>query len=288
MTEPRSTTVTLVGQAFFASLGIAALLTVAAPSVWSADDSRPEPPEMVTDRPDATESAVVVPRGYFQFELGWSHAEFDDQGIEAVADSFPELLVRIGLSRRVELRLGFDGYEWEEARLFGSETERREGIKDTSLGVKVGLFEEKGARPQMAVMGTLNFPTGAEEFTDSRALPALRVAFSNTLTERLSLGYNVGALLLTEEEADGTKRTSANAIWSVSLGIGITERLSGFVEALGTPVLDALGSSRSAFDGGLVYLVRPNVQLDLFGGTAISGDGPDWFAGLGVSFRLPR
>jgi hypothetical protein len=264
------------------------MLIVAAPAVAAADDSRPEPPEMVTDRPDATESAVVVPRGYFQFELGWTHSESDSEGEEIAADSFPQLLARIGLSRRIELRLGFDGYEWEETDLSGDEIDSREGVKDTSIGVKVGLFEEKGARPQMALLGTLNFPTGAEEFTESRLLPELRMAFSNTLTERLSLGYNVGAFWFTEEEENGTERTSANAIWSVSLGIGITERLTGFVEALGNPVLSALGSSSAAVDGGLTYLVRPNVQLDLYGGSGLSGDAPDWFVGLGVSFRVPR
>jgi hypothetical protein len=288
MIESRSWSFGSAGQTLAASIGIAAVLIGAAPAMSAPDDSRPEPPEMVTDRPDATESAVVVPRGYYQFELGWTHSEYEDEGIKDVVDSFPELLVRIGLSRRVELRAGFDGYEWEEVGSSGTEIESREGITDTNLGVKVGLFEEKGALPQMAVLATLNFPTGAEEFTESRVLPELRMAFSNTLTERLSLGYNVGAFWFKEERADGTETTSSSAIWSVSLGVGITEWLSGYVEALGNPVLSALGSTSSAVDGGLTYLVRPNIQLDLAGGTGISGDAPDWFAGLGVSFRVPR
>jgi hypothetical protein len=270
------------------ALVVAPVLIVAAPAVSAADDSRPQPPEMVTDRPDATESAVVVPRGHFQFELGYSHSELDFEGILGSTDSFPEVLVRIGLSQSLELRAGFDGYGWDEESVSGTESASSEGVKDTSLGVKVGLFEEKGARPQMAVLATLNFPTGAEEFTESRLLPELRMAFANTLTERLSLGYNVGAFWFGEEQEDGTERTSASAIWSVSLGIGITERLGGFVEAFGNPVLSALGSSSAAVDGGLTYLVRPNVQLDLYGGSGVSGDAPDWFAGLGISFRVPR
>jgi hypothetical protein len=55
-----------------------------------------------------------------------------------------------------------------------------------------------------------------------------------------------------------------------------------------SPVLSGLGSSSSSLDGGLTYRVRPNLQLDGFAGTGLSGDAPDWFAGLGISFRLPR
>ena len=41
-------------------------------------------------------------------------------------------------------------------------------------------------------------------------------------------------------------------------------------------------------DGGLTYLPHPRVQLDLAVGAGIDDDAPDWFAGVGVSFRVPR
>ena len=256
------------------------------PAPCAEDDAKGEPPELVTDRPDATESASVVPRGYFQFELGWTHASFDNDGTETAADSFPETLVRIGLSRRVELRVGFDGYQWDdESRPGGSGTD---GFNDTSLGVKIGLVEERGARPQIAVLAGFSLPSGTEEFTDGRVVPAFSFAFANTLTERLSLGYNLGAFVLTEEDDSGDKTTSFQGLWTVALGIGITDRWGAFIECFGNPVISALGSSSSSFDGGFTYLVRPNVQLDLFGGFGLSGDAPEWFAGLGVSFRVPR
>ena len=66
-------------------------LILVATAALAADDARPEPPELITDRPDATESAAVVTRGYVQVEMGWTHAVFDVNDVETVADSLPEL-----------------------------------------------------------------------------------------------------------------------------------------------------------------------------------------------------
>jgi hypothetical protein len=59
-------------------------------------------PELESDRPDFTESAVVVPGGSVQLEGGgtWLHG---DGGRDLL--SGPELLLRWGVSRSVELRL---------------------------------------------------------------------------------------------------------------------------------------------------------------------------------------
>ncbi len=47
------------------------------------------------------------------------------------------------------------------------------------------------------------------------------------------------------------------------------------------------GPTETALDGGVTYLLKPNVQLDLYVGAGISDAAPDWLAGAGVSFRLP-
>jgi hypothetical protein len=140
----------------------------------------------------------------------------------------------------------------------------------------------------MAFIGGVSIPSGAEELTDSRVVPGFAFAFAHTLTERLSLGYNLGAVWFTEEDADGEKRTSSVALWTVALGIGITEKLGAYVELYGNPVVSALESASSTFNGGFTYLIRRNVQLDISAGVGLSGGAPDWLAGLGVSFRLPR
>ena len=48
------------------------------------------------------------------------------------------------------------------------------------------------------------------------------------------------------------------------------------------------GESTHGFDGGISYLIRPTVQLDVFGGPGLTDAAPDWFVTAGISFRLPQ
>jgi hypothetical protein len=57
-----------------------------------------ETPELVTDRPDQTESTEIVPKGFVQTELGLGDADGADATFAGLA--------RIGLSERIELRVG--------------------------------------------------------------------------------------------------------------------------------------------------------------------------------------
>ena len=67
--------------------------------------AREQPPDMVTDRPDQTESAAVVPRGLLQVETGYLFARDGDVDGHAV----PGTLFRLGLGGRLELRIGHVG-----------------------------------------------------------------------------------------------------------------------------------------------------------------------------------
>ncbi len=51
--------------------------------------------ELVTDRPDQTESSVVVPPGFFQIEIGGTYTGSDTRVLET-----PGTLVRIGVFDR--------------------------------------------------------------------------------------------------------------------------------------------------------------------------------------------
>ena len=41
-------------------------------------------------------------------------------------------------------------------------------------------------------------------------------------------------------------------------------------------------------DGGVKFLLYPNLQLDVSGGSRLYGDGKYWFVSAGLSFRFPR
>ena len=66
--------------------------------------------DLLTDRPDQTESAIVIKPGFFQLEFGWTFTQDDEAGTETETVEVPGTLLRIGLMDRVELRLGFSGF----------------------------------------------------------------------------------------------------------------------------------------------------------------------------------
>src|SRR5437868_5360517 len=67
--------------------------------------------ELVTDRPDFTESSEVVRRGAYQFESGVTFESDVVDGARGRSVSAPGSLLRIGLGRRTELRISTDGFQ---------------------------------------------------------------------------------------------------------------------------------------------------------------------------------
>lgn len=243
--------------------------------------------ELVTDRPDQTESSVVVPRGFYQLEVGWLFTRDDEAGERTEVQEIPSSLLRVGLSRSVELRIGWSGWSDAETRT-GSFEDSVDGIGDAELGVKIHLAEERGSRPETAVLLSSSVPVGDDPFTSDRFDPALRLAFAHTLSERVGLGYNLGVSWATELGGDGDRDTLSSAFYTVALGVALTERWSAFCELFGDVPASAPGGPANAFDAGLTYLIRDNVQLDLAAGVGLSEAADDSFVGLGLSIRWPR
>jgi len=243
-------------------------------------------PELVTDRPDQTESSETVRPGYVQFEFGWTHAE-DDEAIDVTSDSLPETLVRVGLADHVELRFGFGGYVWEEVDGPGATSVTSDGAADLDIGLKWKLWEEAGWTPKTAVIAGTTLPTGAGAMSSERFDPSLRLACEHTLTEVLGLGYNVAANWASEEDAVGDRDTKASVAYTVVLGVALTNELGTFVEFFGE-ALTGQGKPANSIDGGFTYALADNLQIDVLGGVGVSEAADDWFFGAGLVWRLPQ
>lgn len=244
-------------------------------------------PELVTDRPDQTESAFTVAPRMFQLELGAGYGEQRNDSTKTIFQSIPQALLRLGLARGFEIRLGIPGLEIEETSSATGSTDTR-GLVDATFGFKVVIEEERGLIPQTAFLGTLIVPSGDNELTSDRADPAFRFVFSNTLSSRLSLGYNLGMVWLTESDEPGVQDTLSYFDWTVALGISASKRVGCFVEVFGLSPIEGDRGSITAFDTGVTYLLTPRLQLDASGSIGLSDSAPDWALGLGLSFRFPR
>ena len=235
--------------------------------------ARGQSPDLVTDRPDQTESATVVPRGLLQVEMGYLFARDGDVDGYAV----PGTLFRLGLGGRLELRIGHVG-------IVGGAGRR--GAGDSELGAKINLITRAdGWRPELALLSGLSLPTGDHGFSSDGVDPSFLVAFAHELLPRLSLGYNVGAAW--ESSADRPNR-DAFLVYSVVLGVRLTDHLSTFIELFGDRQTTGTSATSASVDGGLTWLVTDIVQVDVSVGRGLWGPTDDVFVGTGLSFRLPR
>lgn len=236
-----------------------------------------EKEDIITDRPDETESATLISKGFFQIESGFFYEEIgEDHGKEKIW-AYNSSLLRYGLLENLELRVGFDIIRKKdnlEDVLFDQGT----GLHPFFIGAKIGITEEKGPLPQMALMGHLHLPftLGADYQQESSGID-FRFAFAHQFTNS-NLSYNLGAKWLDDD-------TYATFIYTVAYGYDLTEKFGVFLELYGD-LPENYGPSHH-WDGGITYLVSNNFQLDAFIGSGINNDQRIIYGG-GISFRFPN
>ncbi len=133
-------------------------------------------------------------------------------------------------------------------------------------------MRESGALPEIALLVHL-----IGNSRRSALAPDFRFSMGHSLPGGLSLGYNLGA----EWESFQEKMIG---IYTLALGFPLGAELGGYVEIFG----DYDESLASSFDAGITWALQNNLQLDLSGGTGLSSGTPDFYLGVGVSYRLPN
>lgn len=235
-------------------------------------------PDLITDRPDKTESASVVPSGSFQIETGLEYMkEFTTPGIESNSFSFASTLIRYGLLEKLELRLG--GNFLSQNYKSSVTEENISGLSVFMLGAKYEFLNNHSAIPDIALLIHFFFPAGAEEFKPDKTEPQLILSVSKNIIENLDIGVNLGS-----------QNISAADDWfyfyTVAAGIGLTEKLGTFAEIYSELIA---GSEPFMLAGtGLTYLLLPNLQLDITGGNGLFNNSKVWYFGAGISIRIPR
>ncbi len=221
--------------------------------------------ELITDRPDFTESPVVVPRGSLQIEAGGT---FEDSGEGNETLSGPELLLRWGLTDRLELRIGIP--DWVDQNRGTS------GISDGSLGAKWQLGSAGGW--DFGLIATVSLPIGDRALTSDEYDPDLLLTLGRDLSPRWSLGTQVGV----GQESSGDDRETVVA-GTLVLGRSLGAKGGLFLEIAAEDREE--GNPAVIFHHGYTFLARPNFQWDVHVGTGITEEAPDFLLGLGFTWR---
>ncbi len=247
-----------------------------------------EEPPLITDRPDQSIAPSLLPRGLFQIEGGGTLGQRDHENEQLDLKRFPSALLRFGLTDSFELRLGVPGFGIEVTDTTTGQT-REDGLIDATLGFKLKIVEQKGAVPNATFVGTLVIPSGDDEFTSDRVDPSFVFAFSNTLSEMVTLTYNVGVLWTTTDDASNMLDTRSFFNWTLTAGFAFSDaKLGAFAELFGLTGISGEGAPLTSAGGGVTYLVTPRIQVDGRVTVGLSSVALDWTAGVGVSYRFPR
>jgi hypothetical protein len=222
-----------------------------------------------TDRPNETQNAETIEKGFFQAELGFRKEKEDENQYKYL---HPVALLKYGLTKRFELRAEVK----ETTQKFMNE--KATGLLPLELGFKLNLVEGKGALPTTSLLTQVGFPDLASEaFKAEHLFPRVRLLFQNKLSDKIELGYNVGA------EWDGETSTP-QWVYTFSPQLELGEKAFVFAEAYG--FLRKGEHPEHYADAGLGLFLSRNVVWDLSGGVKLSPHGSPYFLETGISFRL--
>ena len=265
------------------------------------------------DRPGKTIPTTIMPEGSVAFEAGfsWTRAEFTPRAPERFQSEaviyrhdiwlLPAGLMRIGLGENSELRLSsshtrwlweydpdsFDGDNVDDPWLTGNDP----GVTPLHVSIKSALLGERGWIPNAAVVAGLSIPlTGTPAYQVTYLAPDFALAFSHTLSSRVTLGYHAGV------RWDG-EIVNPIGYYAASLGVGLSDDVSLFVEAFGD--LPGYAPPQHAVDGGIAWNATGDLYLDAAFGLGLTdpeetSSNPRWlsiyamdyFAELGASWRI--
>ena len=234
---------------------------------------------LVTDRPDATEASSTVGKGVLQFETGGLYESFEDNNVKSENYTFNTMLIRYGILDNLEFRLGWDFVEGVTTVNNNKLDNVMSGLSPLLLGIKLDIAEENGAMPEIALIGHV-FPlfSASADYRPEYTGIDFRLSLSHTLSEKSSLGYNIGAQW-------GADSPEAAAIYTVAYGYSITDKLGMYAELYGDLPEDS--AANHYWDAGFTYLVNNDLQLDTYFGTSIT-EGQDLLVGLGLSYRVRK
>ncbi|PSR55490.1 hypothetical protein AHMF7605_19250 [Adhaeribacter arboris] len=259
-------------------------LSVVLPCICFAQTTE-EAPELESDRPTFTQGATVVPSKTIQIETGLEYRKDQTEEQQEKDFIYPTTLIRMGILKKVELRVNVDFEKQKHhyaasSSLPGPQT-KLQGFDNVRVGTKIELVKGEGALPTIGILGNVTLPVGNKDLRPPHTAPEGRLLFKNELSEKLNLQYNFGYHKHKEEE-----EYRGEMIYTVNANFKVADTFQAFAEYEATKAVHQ--SVDSSINGGFMFKILPNLQVDVFGGTSVSEAAPDFYTGAGVTWRIPR
>jgi hypothetical protein len=223
---------------------------------------------IATDRPDVTNSSLVVPTGSLQSENGVNLSSIDGgRSIDGTNTRW-----RLGIAPCLELLLDLPTYV-ANVRAPG-----KSGFSDVAPAIKWQISPVPGKIDLSLTVGVA-LPTGAVDIAGRGAQPYLQVPWSWELHD----GWGLSGML-TEFFRPSELMTKRITEATFVMERKVTPRTSLFVEYVGDYPENA-GPSHLLNSGG-VYQLSQTQQIDFHIAFGLNHNAPTTIVGVGYSFRL--
>ena len=248
---------------------LAALATCAGPAGRAAAAGCPSAADAIdTDRPDVTNSSLVVPRGSLQAENG---VNLSGRGSAAALDGTNTRL-RLGIADCAEVLLDAPNY----SRAVRGDASS--GVSDVAPAVKYQLSGLPDRVTVSAVAG-LGVPTGTRPFGGDGYGPYLQVPWGAAFAD----GWRLAGMATAFFHPDDSRRDPTLEPTLV-IGRDVDERLDVFVEYVGD--YPAAARASHLLNSGAAFRLTPTQQIDLHVAAGLNDAAPSYVFGVGYSVRF--
>jgi Putative MetA-pathway of phenol degradation len=224
--------------------------------------------ELATDRPDVTNSSLVVPTGSFQSENGVNLTARD--GARVVDGTNTRW--RLGVAPCLELLVDLPSYVGNVGAPGIS------GFTDVAPALKWQVSPIPGKFDVSVVLGAA-LPTGTTEIAGRGTQPYLQLPWSLELHD----GWGISGMLtefFRPEEVTARRITETTFVLEKKLN----GTFSLFTEYVGDYPESA--SSTQLINSGGLYRLSPKEQIDFHVAFGLNRNSPPYIVGVGYSFRI--
>lgn len=240
--------------------------------------------EFAIDRPDRTESAYTVDAGHFQHETDIVSYFYDHSGgIEDQSYLFGVANLKVGLTNSTDLQVIPTTYAYQTSKTLSTREKTTDsGFGDTLVRLKYNIFGNDGGVDALGIMPYVKAPTAHGDLGNGDWEGGVILPYARELSGRFSLGAMTQVDLVRNSEGGGYHTEFVN---TVTLGTGLTERLSNYVE-LWTNLSTEETPIQITADCGFVYELMPNTLVDVGANVGLTTVTEDLNVFLGLSQRF--
>lgn len=230
----------------------------------------------VPSRPTVSNATDTTRCGVVELDLGGQRAWIGEgQRQETLL-----LGLRFGLTRNLDFHWQGGSYVNSVDAAAGS----RGGFGENWVGLKYRFVEQTKLRPSMGVFYDMKIPSDerSNSFSTGKFDQALSLLFSKDI-HPVHFDFNIFPLLAGKPSASGHDFNTGLAL---SCNIPLTRKLTMVAEGYGATYLNPSNPSYSSVMGGLTYMVKPRLVLDLGSDWGLTHTAPEQRVYGGITLAL--